>query len=62
MSDLTPGLEPLFPVYSPGCNFVKGYIYETEAKGYKLQGLYGAVAIPLDMQRPLHPPRKELGM
>lgn len=41
MSDLTPGLEPLFPVYSPGCNFVKGYIYETEAKGYKLQGLYG---------------------
>jgi hypothetical protein len=41
MSDLTPGLDPLFPVYSPGCNFVKGYVYETEAKGYKLQGLYG---------------------
>jgi hypothetical protein len=41
MSDLTPGPDPLFPVYSPGCNFVKGYVYEDEAKGYKLQGLYG---------------------
>ena len=41
MLDLTPGDKPLFPVYSPGCNFVKGYVNETEAKGYKLQGIYG---------------------